>query len=194
MPDTTDTNENNTPTTPAVNEETGLPAAILEDGNILTTFVPGHGSIKDMTKPTEAELNAEGNLNVSAYLTSTGWKLNHTQESIKDDREASADVGEIPGAEKYDGGSLQVINNVNNEGYANAAIETLVKGTKGYLVRRRGAGQAAYKAGQKVSVFKTVIGIATPVAHADNARMMSTISFSVAPGSQDETATVTATA
>lgn len=192
MPDTTDTNENTTPTTPAVNEETGLPAAILEDGNILTTFVPGHGSIKDMTKPTEAELNAEGNLNVSAYLTSTGWKLNHTQESIKDDREASADVGEIPGAEKYDGGSLQVINNVNNEGYANAAIETLVKGTKGYLVRRRGAGQSAYKAGQKVSVFKTVIGIATPVAHADNARMMSTISFSVAPGSQDETATVTA--
>ena len=192
MPDTTDTNENTTPTTPAVNEETGLPAAILEDGNILTTFVPGHGSIKDMTKPTEAELNAEGNLNVSAYLTSTGWKLNHTQESIKDDREASADVGEIPGAEKYDGGSLQVINNVNNEGYANAAIETLVKGTKGYLVRRRGAGQSAYKAGQKVSVFKTVIGISTPVAHADNARMMSTISFSVAPGSQDETATVTA--
>ena len=191
MPDTTDTNENTTPTTPAVNEETGLPAAILEDGNILTTFVPGHGSIKDMTKPTEAELNAEGNLNVSAYLTSTGWKLNHTQESIKDDREASADVGEIPGAEKYDGGSLQVINNVNNEGYANAAIETLVKGTKGYLVRRRGAGQTPYKAGQKVSVFKTVIGIATPVAHADNARMMSTISFSVAPGSQDETATVT---
>lgn len=191
MPDTT---QNNTPTTPAVNEETGLPAAILEDGNILTTFVPGHGSIKDMTKPTEAELNAEANLNVSAYLTSTGWKLNHTQESIKDDREASADVGEIPGAEKYDGGSLQVINNVNSEGYANAAIETLVKGTKGYLVRRRGAGQSAYKAGQKVSVFKTVIGIATPVAHADNARMMSTISFSVAPGSQDETATVTATA
>lgn len=192
MPDTTDINENTTPTTPAVNEETGLPAAILEDGNILTTFVPGHGSIKDMTKPTEAELNNEANLNVSAYLTSTGWKLNHTQESIKDDREASADVGEIPGAEKYDGGSLQVINNVNSEGYANAAIETLVKGTKGYLVRRRGAGQSAYKAGQKVSVFKTVIGIATPVAHADNARMMSTISFSVAPGSQDETATVTA--
>lgn len=187
-----DTYENTTPTTPAVNEETGLPAAILEDGNILTTFVPGHGSIKDMAKPTEEELNADGNLNVSAYLTSTGWKLNHTQESIKDDREASADVGEIPGAEKYDGGSLQVINNVNNEGYANAAIETLVKGTKGYLVRRRGAGQSPYKEGQKVSVFKTVIGIVVPVAHADNARMMSTISFSVAPGSQDETATVTA--
>ncbi|MCT6839433.1 MAG: hypothetical protein M3036_17450, partial [Bifidobacteriales bacterium] len=147
MPDTT---QNTMPTTPAVNEETGLPAAILEDGNILTTFVPGYGGIKDMANPTEAELNADANLNVSAYLTSTGWKLNHTQESIKDDREASAEVGEIPGAEKFDGGSLQVINNVNSEGYANAAIETLVKGTKGYLVRRRGAGQTPYKAGQKV--------------------------------------------
>lgn len=185
MADTSDT---------AVSEETGLPTAILEDGNILTIFVPGFTGIKDMEHPTEAELNNPANLNVSAYLTATGWKLNHTQESIKDDREASAEVGEIPGAEKYDGGSLELVNNVNGEGYANKAVETLTKGTRGFLVRRRGAGQTPFKAGQKVSVFKTVIGITTPVAHADNARMLSTTSFSVMPGSKDETATVTATA
>lgn len=174
----------------AVSEETGLPTAILEDGNIMTVFVPGFTGIKDMEHPTESELNNPSNLNVSAYLTATGWKLNHSQESIKDDREASAEVGEIPGSEKFDGGSLQVINNVNNEGLPNKAVETLTKGTKGFLVRRRGAGQDPFKSGQKVSVFKTTIGITTPVAHADNARMMSTISFSVMPGSKDETATV----
>lgn len=175
-------------------EETGLPAAILEDGNILTIFVPGFDGIKDMAKPTEAELNTENNLNVSAYLTATGWHLNHTQESIKDDREASADSGEIPGPEKYDGTSLQVINNVNNEGYANAAVETLTKGTQGYFVRRRGAGQTPFKEGQTVSVFKTTIGITTPVAHATNSLMMSEIKFAVTPGSKDETATVVAAA
>lgn len=177
-------------TTPTTNAETGLPSAILEDGQIYTVFVPGFDGIQDMDKPTVAELTKDGVLNLSAYLTATGWKLNHSQESIKDDREASAEVGEIPGSEKFDGGSLQVINNVNNEGLPNKAVETLTKGTKGFLVRRRGAGQDPFKSGQKVSVFKTTIGITTPVAHADNARMMSTISFSVMPGSKDETATV----
>lgn len=177
-------------TTPTTNTETGLPSAILEDGQIFTVFVPSFDGIKDMSKPTEAELNNPQNLNLSAYLTATGWKLNHSQESIKDDREASAEVGEIPGSEKFDGGSLQVIDNVNVAGLPNKAVETLTQGTKGFLVRRRGAGQAEFKSGQKVSVFKTTIGITTPVAHADNARMMSTISFSVMPGSKDETATV----
>lgn len=194
MPETTNTAKSARLSGPVVNEETGLPAAILEDGNILTIFVPGFDGIKDMSKPTEEELNKDTNLNLSAYLTSTGWKLNHTQEAIKDDREASAEVGEIPGAEKFDGASLQVINNVNSEGYANAAVETLTNGTKGYFVRRRGAGQAPFKAGQTVGVFKSVIGITTPVAHADNTRMMSTISYSVMPGSKDETATVVAAA
>lgn len=178
------------PTTPTMNTETGLPSAILEDGQIFTVFVPGFDGIKDMSKPTAEELNKDENLNLSAYLTATGWKLNHSQESIKDDREASAEVGEIPGSEKFDGGSLQVINNVNNDGLPNKAVETLTKGTKGFLVRRRGAGQDPFKTGQTVSVFKTTIGITTPVAHADNARMMSTINFSVMPGSKDETAIV----
>lgn len=194
MPEITNTAKSARLSGPVVSEETGLPAAILEDGNILTIFVPGFDGIKDMAQPTEAELNSGNNLNVSAYLTATGWHLNHTQESIPDNREASASAGEIPGPEKYDGTSLQVINNVNNEGYANAAVETLTNGTQGYFVRRRGAGQTPFKVGQTVSVFKTIIGITTPVAHTTNSLQLSDIKFAVTPGSKDETATVVAAA
>ncbi|MBI0106184.1 hypothetical protein [Bifidobacterium polysaccharolyticum] len=177
------------PTTPAA--PTGLPTATIEDGNILTIFVPGFDGIKDMSKPTVAELNKEGNLNLSQYLDSTGWKLNHTQEMIKDDREASAQSGEIPGAEKFDGGSLQIVNNVNTD-EPNEAFETLRKGVQGYFVRRRNKTQLAFEAGQTVSVFKVTIGITVPVAHAENNLTKSQTSFSVAPGSYDETATVAA--
>lgn len=177
------------PTVPAA--ATGLPTATIEDGNILTIFVPGFDGIKDMSKPTVAELNKSTNLNLSQYLDGTGWKLNHTQEMIKDDREASAQAGEIPGSEKFDGGSLQIVNNVNTE-EPNAAFETLRKGVQGYFVRRRNKAQTTFEAGQTVSVFKVTIGITTPVAHAANALTKSQTSFSVAPGSYDETATVVA--
>lgn len=177
------------PTVPAAT--TGLPTATIEDGNILTIFVPGFDGIKDMSKPTVAELNKSTNLNLSQYLDGTGWKLNHTQEMIKDDREASAQAGEIPGSEKFDGGSLQIVNNVNTD-EPNAAFETLRKGVQGYFVRRRNKKQATFEAGQTVSVFKVTIGITTPVAHAANALTKSQTTFSVAPGSYDETATVTA--
>lgn len=178
-------------TNPTVPAATGLPTAIIEDGNILTIFVPGFDGIKDMSKPTVAELNKPTNLNLSQYLDGTGWKLNHTQEMIKDDREASAQAGEIPGSEKFDGGSLQIVNNVNTE-EPNAAFETLRKGVQGYFVRRRNKAQTTFEAGQTVSVFRVTIGITTPVAHAANALTKSQTSFSVAPGSYDETATVVA--
>lgn len=178
-------------TNPTVPAATGLPTATIEDGNILTIFVPGFDGIKDMSKPTVAELNKPTNLNLSQYLDGTGWKLNHTQEMIKDDREASAQAGEIPGSEKFDGGSLQIVNNVNTE-EPNQAFETLRKGVQGYFVRRRNKAQTTFEAGQTVSVFRVTIGITTPVAHAANALTKSQTSFSVAPGSYDETATVTA--
>lgn len=166
--------------------------AFLEDGAIRTDFVPA-GGIRDMARPTVAELNSTANLLLSDYLINTGWKLNHTQETVEDDRESYSAAGEIPGGEKFAGGSLEVVDNLNRgDCVDNKAVETLTKGTEGYIVRRRGAGHDPYKAGQKVSVFRVTIGIKTPVAHAKNARQLSTISFSVAPGAYDETATVTA--
>ncbi|PLS25969.1 hypothetical protein [Bifidobacterium parmae] len=165
--------------------------AHLEDGRVKTVFVK---TVADVTAPTVAELTADP-LDLSYWLTSDGWKLDHSQDMIDDDREGAAAVGQIPGQEKYENGTLQVIDNVNIKDGAgkasNDAVEQLTAGTQGYIVRRRGLPtDDPFDAGQTVSVFKVTIGIKTPVAHAANQRQMSTISFSADPGSQDETAVI----
>ena len=164
--------------------------ANLEDGMLKTVFVP---TIADITKPTVSELTGPSVLDLSYYLAGDGYQLNHTQEMIDDDREGSAAVGQIPGQEKFDGGTMQLIDNTNVEGADNEAVETLTRGTTGFIVRRRGLPtDTPFAATQTVSVHKVTIGIKTPVAHAPNQRQMSTISFSADPGSQDETVKIIA--
>lgn len=163
--------------------------ASLEDGELRTDWVP---EIADVTAPTIEELTAAESFILGWYLSTDGFKLTHSQDMVDDDREASPAAGQIPGQEKFTDGELTLIDNVNKgEEVDNKAVETLKKGTTGYIVRRRGkAVDAEYEAGDIVSVYKVTIGIKTPVAHAANARQMSTISFSADPNSQDETAVV----
>lgn len=166
-----------------------LPKAFLEDGKFLTVFV---STIADITKPTVAELKTPL-VALSDYLTADGFKITHSQDFADDDREASPAVGQIPGQEKYTDGSLQVVDNTNIASETNVAVEKLTKGTHGYIVRRRGKdNKEPFTADDIVSVYAVTIGIKTPVAHAANARQMSTISFSADPSSQDETAKVVA--
>ena len=165
-------------------------SANLEDGMLKTVFVP---TIADITKPKVSELTGPSVLDLSYYLAGDGYQLNHTQEMIDDDREGSAAVGQIPGQEKFDGGTMQLIDNTNVEGADNEAVETLTRGTTGFIVRRRGLPtDTPFAETQTVSVHKVTIGIKTPVAHAPNQRQMSTISFSADPGSQDETVKIVA--
>ena len=164
--------------------------ANLEDGMLKTVFVP---TIADITNPTVSELTGPSVLDLSYYLAGDGYQLNHTQEMIDDDREGSAAVGQIPGQEKFDGGTMQLIDNTNVEGADNGAVETLTRGTTGFIVRRRGLPtDTPFAETQTVSVHKVTIGIKTPVAHAPNQRQMSTISCSADPGSQDETVKIVA--
>lgn len=166
-----------------------LPKAFLEDGKFLTVFV---STIADITKPTVAELKTPL-VALSDYLTANGFKITHSQDFANDDREASPAVGQIPGQEKYTGGALEVIDNTNIASEENVAVEKLTKGTKGYIVRRRGKdNKVPFTADDIVSVYAVTIGIKTPVAHAANSRQMSTIGFSADPSSQDETAKVSA--
>lgn len=159
-------------------------SANLEDGMLKTVFV---STIADITKPTVSELTGPSVLDLSYYLAGDGYQLNHTQEMIDDDREGSATVGQIPGQDKFDGGTMQLIDNTNVDGADNEAVETLTRGTTGFIVRRRGLPtDTPFAETQTVSVHKVTIGIKTPVAHAPNQRQMSTISFSADPGSQDE--------
>lgn len=169
-------------------------SASLEDGMVKTVFVP---TLKDVSAPTVAELTT-GVLDMSMWLTADGFSATHGQNMIDDDREGSAEVGQIPGQETWTDTTLRVIDNINRvdaggKAVGNELVETLTRGTTGYFVRRRGLPSAEpFAAGQKVSVLPVTIGIKTPVAHAVNQRQLSQITFSVSPGAQDETAVVAA--
>ena len=164
-------------------------SASLEDGMVKTVFVP---TIKDVKAPTVAELTGEGVLDMSMWLTGDGFQATHGQNMIDDDREGSAEVGQIPGQETWTDTLLRVVDNINRVDDSNKAIDN-TRGKTGYFVRRRGLpSEQEFAAGQKVSVLPVTIGIKTPVAHAVNQRQLSQITFSVSPGAQDETATVAA--
>lgn len=171
--------------------------AFLEDGMVKTVFVT---TIADPKAPKVSELTGAGKvLDLSNYLTADGFSMTHSQDTIDDDREGTAEVGAIPGQEKYTDTTLRVIDNTNRGGTGktstvpNEAVEKLTKGTTGYIVRRRGLpSDEEFAAGQIVTVLPVTIGIKTPVAHATNQRQLSQITYSVSPGAQDETATVVA--
>ena len=158
--------------------------AHLGDGEFRTIMVEESG-IVNYLKPTATELNNTSNLDLSYYLSATGWHLTHSQDMIDDDRESSAAVGQIPGQEKYSDGSMDLIDNVNK------AVDTLNRGKRCWIVRRRGkAVSAPFAAGDVISIYLATIGIKIPVAHSANSRQMSTINFSVDPISLEESVTV----
>ena len=170
--------------------------AHLGDGEFRTIMVEESG-IKDYTNPTATELNNSNNLDLSPYLSATGWHLTHSQDMIDDDRESSATVGQIPGQEKFTDGSIDLIDNVNTTDAKeyNKAVDTLTCGKRCWIVRRRGKTvDAPFEAGDVISVYLVTIGIKIPVAHSINSRQMSTINFSADPCSKEETITVAAAA
>lgn len=166
--------------------------AHLGDGEFKTILVE-ETAIKDWTKPTPTELNNTGNIDLSSYLSATGWHLTHSQDMIDDDRESSATVGQIPGQEKYTDGSMDLIDNVNTPDAKtyNKAVDALTRGKRCWIVRRRGKTvDEPFAAGDVVSMYLATIGIKVPVAHSANSRQMSTINFSVDPISREESVTV----
>ncbi|MFU1802435.1 hypothetical protein ACMWD3_01745 [Gardnerella swidsinskii] len=156
-----------------------------------TIWVPASNGIADIHKPTVAELEKAGNIDLSIYLGShDAFNLDHSQETFNDEREAYAVAGKINGMEKYENGKLHVIDNTNtkdSEKY-NEAIKTLTKGARGFFVRRRGKkASEEFVAGDVVSVFPATIGLKT--AFKDN-RQMSLINFAADPSSSDEESVV----
>lgn len=158
-----------------------------------TIWVPATNGIADIHKPTVAELEKSGNIDLSIYLGShDAFNLDHSQETFNDEREAYAVAGKINGMEKYENGKLHVIDNTNTkdaEQY-NEAIKALTKGARGFFVRRRGKKVTEeFAAGDIVSVFPATIGLRT--AFKDN-RQMSLINFAADPSSSDEESVVVA--
>ncbi|RIY18828.1 hypothetical protein CJI54_04840, partial [Bifidobacteriaceae bacterium NR026] len=66
-----------------------------------TIWVPAKNGIADIHKPTVAELEKDGNIDLSIYLGShDAFNLDHSQETFNDEREAYAVAGKINGMEK----------------------------------------------------------------------------------------------
>jgi hypothetical protein len=121
------------------------------DGNFLVLVVP---EIANTSAPTLAELNAGTVVDISCYLTAGGWKPSLSEQVITDDRLCSTQTYEKKGRSQR---SLEVeyIDNTNspNATEFNKAKDTLIPGSKHYLVTRGGMPyETALAATQKVSV------------------------------------------
>lgn len=150
------------------------------DGLVNTIWVP---TIKNIQKPTSAEINAGTDL--SNYVTLGGWSCSPSQDSIADQRENSTQDYENPGRKKISGPSVEVIDNTNtSHSQQNAAMETLTEGAEGYFVRRYGKRtDEAFATGDTVNVYAVRIGMSSKTALAANSVLRSKIHFSVqAPG------------
>lgn len=144
------------------------------DGNFKVVWVP---AIADTTAPKLSELEAEGALDISCYLTGDGWNPTKEQATIPDPRLCSRQEFGRPGR-KTPGLSITVIDNTNspNEADSNAAVETIVEVALGTFDERIGvAYEDAFAADQKVSVYPATAGEKQILAPEANSVTRSTI-------------------
>lgn len=128
----------------------GTPA----DGNVKVAWV---AALADPSAPTTAELTGAGVKDLSCYLTADGWSPSLDEQVVTDDRLCSTQTFEQPGRHSR---SL-VIKYVENptDTANNVAYATLVPGTSGFLVERRGDAQAgAFASGDVVNVWPVKAG------------------------------------
>ena len=121
------------------------------DGNFLALIVP---AIADTSAPSLVELNAAGVVDISCYLTASGWSPSLSEQVIADERLCSTQTFEKKGRSQRTL-DIQYIDNTNSpdETLYNKAKDTLVPGSKHFLVTRGGLSFDAAKAvGQKFSI------------------------------------------
>lgn len=124
------------------------------DGNVKVVFAP---ALADPAAPTTAELSGAGVQDLSCYLTADGWTPGLDEQVVSDDRLCDTQTYEAPGRHTRSL-SIKYVDNPTDTAN-NAAYSTLVPGTKGFLVVRRGVpyGQA-FAAGDVVDVWPITAG------------------------------------
>lgn len=128
------------------------------DGNVKVVFVP---AIANTAAPTAAEVTAVGAVELSCYLTADGWTPGLDEQVVTDDRLCSTQTFEQPGRNSR----TLAIRYVENPTSAtdNDAFDTLVPGTAGFLVERRGeAYSGALAAADVVNVWPVKAGQYSP--------------------------------
>ena len=103
------------------------------DGNVKIVWTP---TIAVTTAPTVAILNGGTTIDLSCYLTADGFTPGLDEATISDERLCETETFEQPGRTARTL-SVQYIDNTNTA-LLNLAYSTLVPGTAGYIVVRRG--------------------------------------------------------
>lgn len=137
-----------------------LPSLPVDD-NTLHLWVP---AIADTTAPKLTELAAAGAVDISCYLTAP-WNAGGDQATIPDPRACGDEDFSAPGkvTRTLD---LQYIENPGST-TTNKAYDTLVPGTLGFLVQRRGTPyDVPLAVGDKVDVWPVRTGLQLPVTEA----------------------------
>lgn len=133
-----------------------IPAAANADGNTRYDWVP---AIPSPAAPSAATLNA--GVPLSCYLTDDGWQPSMDQASTADNRICSTQ--DFEGAGRFTRGlSVKYVENPAVP-TSNVAYTTLIPGTLGFIVERRGYDvDLAYAATQKVWVWPVQVGQRAP--------------------------------
>lgn len=131
------------------------PASVVSDGNVLVLWVT---SVADVDEPTLGELTDPAVLDLSCYLTDQGWNPDITEAQAPDPRLCSTEDFSAPGRTSTTIPLVYVTNpDVPSE---DEAAVTLVKGSVGWLVERRGVPfEQAVAVGDIVTTWPVKLGV-----------------------------------
>lgn len=130
------------------------PASVVNDGNHLLLWVP---TIADPTEPTEPELTDVGVLDLTCYLTDSGWTPGFSEDRVPDNRLCTDQNFTLPGRKTF-APNITVTTNPATPA-EDEARTTLVPETTGYLVWRPLVDHDDdVAAGDLVNVYPVMLG------------------------------------
>lgn len=139
-------------TTPAPS----APGSVQADGAVRIVWLP---TLADPGNPTLAELNAATTVDLSCYLTPTGFASTTEEASIDDSRFCSRETFETPGRETNGLELTYVYDPQNKVPAENKAYTTLKRNTRGFAVARWGVDfEKPWAADDVVDVYPTTSG------------------------------------
>ena len=142
-------------TTPAPAAPT-VPGSVLSDGAVRAVWVP---ALANVLAPTLAELNAASGVDLSCYLTPTGFAPSTEEAAVDDQRLCSREDFESPGRIKNGLELTYVYDPQNKTPAENRAYTVLKRLTRGFCVVRWGVPfENAFAANDLVDVYPTICG------------------------------------
>jgi hypothetical protein len=130
------------------------PASVISDGNVRVQWVP---SIADPEAPNALELNDPTGLDLTYYLTDSGWAPNMSEDTVTDPRLCSRQTFTRPGRNQTTLPLAYVYNPENPD--EDEARLTLVDRATGFIVARWGDDyERPFDTGDIVDVYPVQMG------------------------------------